>query len=478
MTSPHSSCLPVSCLPSISSLFVSCVQSRKSRKKARKGSPSPTPSTSNRKISSPVNYSEKHSNPAQTDSSCPVLPVYTIPHHELDLVPRSDNTILVTQSPTRTSATATTSIRIVDSDTSSNYSSSTRDSQSDAFSVSDYDCTCGAEHDNAVCPANAYSGHACEDYTEIVLGQSKSLSTGRPLPPLPPSIPARESSRKTPEPRMRIVDETILEEDEDEYLEQEQKEKESQGDEDGKKKKHKRATSRRKSMIELFNLRPSSLSATDQGQEPGSGLSLSFSNLHFRFPMPPFGWSQSQNQQQQSKKEDQALEQGPYVGLGLRLGRRRPKSMSALPVLTSSSPSTSISISSSPPSGAVPARKPLRQSASGASLCRVNAHTQVPVQAQSAVLVSPAFDTESQAECTGSSSTSTSPATKKERRMGTIVFPPLGFLSRSSGGSSLSQSVSRSMSRTKDRESTGSASATATAPAPAPETTNNKSLFS
>ncbi|KAL3434191.1 hypothetical protein BDV09DRAFT_204964 [Aspergillus tetrazonus] len=296
--------------------------------------------------------------------------------------PASDNSNTI--SITQTTTTTTTSIRIVDSDTSSDYDShSITSADTDANSVSDYGCGCGFGGDE----------HNCEDDIEDTNTDSHKISLpARPLPPVPvhrqsPSTSRRSSEVKT-KTRLSCIEETIPEEEEEEvYLAQQRQE--------GDAKQYRDTTSRRKSMIELFNLSTSLSTSSSSGAastSSGPGLSLSFSNLSFRFPMPPICGSGSQ--QCQTEKLDGAAIKNPQRE---NLEHKRPKSMSALSLSYSASSatgSTSVSASPSQPSST---EKSYERCLDGGPESRAQVH-------------SPATTT-----------------TKKQRRMGTIIFPPLRF---------------------------------------------------
>ncbi|KAL4760231.1 uncharacterized protein BDW70DRAFT_160857 [Aspergillus foveolatus] len=304
----------------------------------------------------------------------------------------NSNTISITQ----TTTTTTTSIRIVDSDTSSEYDShSITSADTDANSVSDYGCGCGFGGDE----------HNCEDDIEDTNADSHKVSLpARPLPPVPvyrqrPST-SRKSSEVKPMTRLSCIEETIPEEEEEEVYPAQQRQ-------EGDAKQHRDTTSRRKSMIELFNL-PTFLSASSSSgaasTSSGPGLSLSFSNLSFRFPMPPICGSGSQ--QCQAEKLDGAARKIPRRE---KLEHKRPKSMSALSLSYSASSATgfaSISASLSQPSST---EKPYERCLDRGSENRTQVHSP------------------------------TTTTTKKQRRMGTILFPPFAFLSRSSVGGALGQ---------------------------------------
>lgn len=397
-------------LSSFLSMFLSCVQTPKGRGRNRR-SPDPPPSTATTTINSNNNTRANgcdHHIMACT-CICTLPPVNTaLAKGSYPVPPASDdsNTISITQ----TTTTTTTSIRIVDSDTSSDYDShSITSADTDANSVSDYGCGCGFGGDE----------HNCEDDIEDTNPDSHRISLpARPLPPVPvhrqsPSTSRRSSEVKT-KTRLSCIEETIPEEEEEEvYLAQQRQE--------GDAKQHRDTTSRRKSMIELFNL-STSLSTSSSGAastSSGQGLSLSFSNLSFRFPMPPICGSGSQ--QCQTEKLDGAAIKNPQHE---NLEHKRPKSMSALSLSYSASSatgSTSVSASPSQPSST---EKSYERCFDGGPENRAQVH-------------SPATTT-----------------TKQQRRMGTIIFPPFAFLSRSSVGGAL------------DQESKGSA------------VTNGKSLFS
>lgn len=435
---PPRSPATLSCLPSLSGLFLSCISSRKSKSRAKDRRP-------------PKDLDSNTADPAcqattTTTRTCgctspppppPHDPVYTIPKNELD----APHTVSISQT-----TSISNSIRIVDSDSSSDYSSSSTshepDSEADGFSVSDYECTCnGGNHEKYEkclegfkhADGDEYLGHACDDYTEIVLGQSQDQKA-RPLPP----IPVRESSlnhtaRKQIESRPRLFEETIPEEDEDAYLEDEKSKSQAQS---AAQAKHKRTTSRRKSMIELLNLPSLSSSSSSSKVSTAPGLSVSFSNLHFKFPMPPFG----RGQQKDGKQDNDPSENGAKneeTSQTPSLRQRRPMSMSALPVLSSGSSSSLLS-SATPATSTSSLKSPetsIKQRASHSSLKlhRVHAQSALPP-------------------------TEAAPTTKKERRMGTIVLPPLSlsFLSRSSMGSTFSRD------RDRDRDSAASLPGTST----------------
>ncbi|CBF77992.1 uncharacterized protein ANIA_08802 [Aspergillus nidulans FGSC A4] len=307
--------------------------------------------------------------------------------------PASDNSNTI--SITQTTTTTTTSIRIVDSDTSSDYDShSITSADTDTNSVSDYGCGCGFGGDE----------HNCEDDIEDTNTDSNKISLpARPLPPVPvhrqsPSTSRRSSEVKT-KTRLACIEETIPEEEEEVYLAQQRQE--------GDAKQHRDTTNRRKSMIELFNLSTSLSTSSSSGAastSSGPGLSLSFSNLSFRFPMPPI--CGSGNQQCQTEKLDSAGIENPQRE---NLEHKRPKSMSALSLSYSASSATGSTSASVSPSQLSSTEKSYEKCLDGVPENRAQVH-------------SPATTT-----------------TKKQRRMGTILFPPFAFLSRSSVGSALDQ---------------------------------------
>ncbi|KAL4883036.1 hypothetical protein BJY04DRAFT_185611 [Aspergillus karnatakaensis] len=369
---------------SLSSLFLSCIQARKD-KKSRNKTPHAIPHTSS---------DSTCAHPTPTTPTCTCTHRYSTPT-ALPPVPRAGTTYNPNPAPTLNSIsiTQTTSIRIVESDSSSDYDSTSSDA--DTSSLSDYGCDCGSPHHDH---DFAKDGHDCgceaciSGYDDIDLDLPecpqpaiKRTLSNRPLPPLP-STSSSSSPRKHSEIKTRFIEETIPEEDEDEYLAQCIKEQEAE-----EAKRHKRTTSRRKSMIELFNLSSPFASGSGSGSSsrPCSGaglgmpgLSLSFSNLNFRFPLPPVWGSQSQTQTQAQTQtqtpQDQDVE---------RKEKKRPMSMSVLP------PSTTI-----------------------------------PHMEEKATL----HETLTQTPSTTITISATSTTTKKERRMGTVLFPPLALLSRSS----------------------------------------------
>ncbi|KAL4917980.1 hypothetical protein BDW62DRAFT_201308 [Aspergillus aurantiobrunneus] len=370
---------------SFPSLFFPCIQIRKNKK----GRHNPNPI-------SPSSHEEKHgckhttALPSTHTCTCTDTTPGKEPHP-------NPNTIAITQ---------TTSIRIVESDSSSDYDSAASvDLDSDSNTLSEYGCHCGGNLD--------HDYQTCENES-------------RPLPPLPTETQdqyqiQRTASRKHPEIKTRLIEETIPEEDEDEYLQKQQQQQQEQ-----ESKRHKRTTSRRKSMIGLFNLS----TAPFQSSRPcssSSGLSLSFSNLHFKFPLPP-AWGQqthASQQQEDGQREEQAQDcDERYYGRqeqSPKAERRRPMSMSALSSTTTPA-STFTSIS--------------------ASLPRHNSKMQDGAFHKTQTTTRPNSTPDS-----GLTKTTTATTTKKERRMGTILFSPLGLLSRSASARDNS-----------NRESTGSAS--------------------
>ncbi|KAL4860955.1 hypothetical protein BDV12DRAFT_204511 [Aspergillus spectabilis] len=383
MTTSSSSSLSSSTSPclfpsSLSSLFLSCIQARKDKKERHKPDSLPKPTTP--------------TTPTTTSAStCTCTYTYPTPT-ALPQLPGTGlhrNSICITQA---------TSIRIVESDSSSEYDSSSSDSNS----VSDYGCDCWSPHYDHGHDHNQDDEHVCEvdgiDLPETSQPAIKRSLSNRPLPPLPgqyltgPGSSSNSGSRKLPEIKTCFIEDTIPEEDEDEYLAQCKKEEEEE-----ELKWHKRTTSRRKSMIELFNLSSTFTSDSGSGTRPCSGsgtprLSFSFSNLNFRFPLPPV-WG-GQAQQTQSREEEPE-----------RKEKRRPMSMYIPP--TSTSASALMAASTATPKSqneeeTPPLHKTLTQS------------TDLP------------------STTTTISATTTTTTTKKERRMGTVLFPPLALLSRSS----------------------------------------------
>ncbi|KAL4926050.1 uncharacterized protein BDV17DRAFT_160576 [Aspergillus undulatus] len=436
-SSPSSllTCLPIS----FSSLFLSCAGiHRRCKNRSRKGrhNDSPNSTTNSEKdrcshipattcictctYASPTRIS---TNPTSAETS-----VETSAEAEKDLNPESpiqnkNTNTNPNPNPNTISITQTTSIRIVDSDistrTSSDYDSTISrdaesDSDSDGYSVSDYECHC----ENV-----AEQGHVYENEDE----DKQCLSfSNRPLPPLP-------TSRKTAEIKMRLIEETIPEEDEDEYLAQQQLEKQEK-EKEQREKKHKRTTSRRKSMIELLNLSSPTSAGTSAGSRPG--LSVSFSHLHFRFPLP-IAWTQDGGSSTSSSAEK---ENGSNT-----FEKRRPMSMSALGsgsgfgqtsdfalATTSTSRESDLGIGSRAdflegfqfqtlPKALISPRQQSTISESAPSPI-------VPISSPGKTI-----STSSSKSLSTPSKSTPSPRTKKERRMGTVLFPPspLAMLSRS-----------------------------------------------
>ncbi|KAL5335805.1 hypothetical protein BJX70DRAFT_307821 [Aspergillus crustosus] len=404
MTTPSNSSspsLPPCLFPSsLSSLFLSCIQARKDKKGRHNSNPSPKSITATNNRDSAC----EHTTPPASRCIC-TYPIAGTPTALPQLPGPHRSSLCITQ---------TTSIRIVESDSSSEYDSSS--SSSDTNSVSDYGCDCdcrslhhdhGRGHGHENDQDEQEREHLCEDCDEDDIDLPKcsqpaikrSLSH-RPLPPLPSQSHTGSSSvsgsRKLPEIKTRFIEETIPEEDEDEYLAQCQRE---QDEEDAK--RHKCTTSRRKSMIELFDLSSPFTTGPWSGSEPrppsGSGLpglSLSFSNLNFRFPLPPAWGGQSQVQ-----AGDGHGGQSPE-----KKKKKRPMSMSVLPTVVSKSTHISTLVN---------------EEEEKATLHKTL--TCGPELPSTTTTIS-ATDT----------ATTTGTTTKKERRMGTVLFPPLTLLSRSS----------------------------------------------
>ncbi|OJJ06971.1 hypothetical protein ASPVEDRAFT_88238 [Aspergillus versicolor CBS 583.65] len=369
---------------SVSSLFLSCIQTRRIKKgRHSPNSPTATPNNNNNRASC------SHAIAARKCTCAYISPADTIAEKEPETLPSLDsNTISITHR---------TSIRIVESDSSSDYDSRTS-LDSDVNSVSDYGCGCGSEvpeHHHE--PDHGYQQHTYEDDEKL---------SARPLPPLPSATTTTTTithtalSRKHPEIKTRLIEETIPEEDEDEYLEQQESQSQPERkDQDPKQSKGAATGSRRKSMIELFNLSSSRSGSTPSSPSAASsnpGLSLSFSNLHFRFPLPP-AWGQQQQQQQQQEHHRDGNEGNQSQDQ--KGERKRPMSTSALPSSTTPSASSA------------------KKQARGVSLHSALTRSQ-PVESEN---TSTTTTTTKQAAVT----------TKKERRMATIVFPPLARLSRS-----------------------------------------------
>ncbi|KAL4817798.1 hypothetical protein BDW67DRAFT_183591 [Aspergillus spinulosporus] len=385
-------------LPSFLSLFLSCIQTPKNKGRSRR-SPNPPSSTA-----TTTNINDNSSNITRADGCthsitacacmCTLPPVNTdLAKGSYPVSPASNNsnTISITQT-----TTTTTSIRIVDSETSSDCDShSITSADTDANSVSDYGCGCGFGGDE----------HNCEDDIEDKNDSGKISLPTRPLPPVPVQRQIPSTSRKSSEvktkTRLSCIEETIPEEEEEEvYLAQQRQE--------GDTKQHRHTTSRRKSMIELFHLSTSLSEASSSSRatstSSGPGLSLSFSNLSFRFPMPPICGSGSQ--QSQTEKPDNAARGNPRRE---NLEHKRPKSMSALSLSCSASSATIFTSVSASPLQPTSTEKSYERCLDGDNENKMQIHSP------------------------------TTRTTKKQRRMGTILFPPFAFLSRSSVGGAVDQ---------------------------------------
>ncbi|KAL4948156.1 hypothetical protein BDW69DRAFT_189531 [Aspergillus filifer] len=387
------------------------------------------------------------------------------------LTPSSDNQATPypdtepTLDPTTIVERTRTSIRIVPSDTSSDYNSSsslTSASSVDGYSISDYECRCGGSGTESVSDYDCTCSWDEFDYGYCYGEEKDRQVTGsmRPLPPLPGS--GQGQGRKG-EIKTRLIEETIREEDEDEYLAQQasEQEKTQKAEEEKKAEKH-----RRKSMIELLHL--ASLSSSNPLESrpvsTSSGLSLSFSNLHFRFPLPPFA-SPNKNSSKEKDVTDKTGKKQTETETETRFERKRPMSTSALVIpsgdlelnlglgnrhtITAPSPLTLNPVSTDDFLDGI--TFPLISTSTSSSNEMSQSQTSLDLDCAPSPTIRLALS-----NCNTSTPTKTttapartalptkspSPNTRKERRMGTILFPPspLAMLSRSNIGDSNSDS--------------------------------------
>ncbi|KAL4941214.1 hypothetical protein BDV06DRAFT_223367 [Aspergillus oleicola] len=344
--------------------------------------------------------------------------------------------------------TTTTSIRIVSSDTSSDYNSSsslTSSSSADGYSISDYECRCGSGSESV-------SEYDCTcsweefDY-KYYYGEDKQVLGSMVTMPLPP-LPGQRQTQRKGEVKTRLIEETIREEDEDEYLAQQEKQSQQKSQQEERKyeKEKKESKPRRKSMIELLHL--ASLSSSNSSEprpaSTSSGLSLSFSNFHFRFPLPPFSTHKNSgsNEKEKDGKEKRVEESMRATE------RKRPMSMSALVFPTSGTSSGSelgfisdqtITTTSlplpSPLSSNPVSRADFLEGIQFPLLPNPNPNTksQTSLNAAPSPNIPLSLSNTSTPTKNEATPTKVSPKTKQQRRMGTILFPPspLAMLFRS-----------------------------------------------
>ncbi|KAL4789984.1 hypothetical protein BDV19DRAFT_394515 [Aspergillus venezuelensis] len=467
---------------SFSDLFLACIPRKRTGrghgKKVRfagRGQGSPK-STSSNPFSLGATTNEKSQRcshvsipPTRCTCSSPPRPTSTLSANTL--TPSSDNqptpyldpTPILDPTSTSIIETTTTSIRIVPSDTSSDYnsfSSLTSSSSIDGYLISDYECRCGGSGAESMsdydctCSCDEFNYGYC--YGEEKDEDRQVTGSMRPLPPLPGSNAQRKGEIKT-----RLIEETIREEDEDEYLAQQASEQQKV-EQDEKKKEVK---PRRKSMIELLHLASlSSSTSPDSGSRPASpssGLLLSFSNLHFRFPLPPFSThTKSISKEIEKDTKNKKDEKQTDTETQAKIERKRPMSMSALVI-----PSGDLDLNSSSNLGLVENRHtvsitapspltlnpvsrddflegntfPLMSTSTSSSNEKSQSQTSLDMDIDSApspnirLALSNTSSPSREVAATGSPMKSPSPNTRRERRMGTILFlpSPLAMLSRS-----------------------------------------------